>query len=259
MTKTQTALNTARASGNLTPEKYSPHEWISGETIAATALNNMEQGIISNNQAAINLADNALSLAEKIDDAQLNISAINDAMQEMDNELEQTCSAVVNLEQATISVTMADYGTQATAAYDHGAFSFTIPQGAPGEKGDAGPQGEPGKDGKDGRDGAAGPQGEPGPQGDTGPQGEPGQDGAPGKDGAPGEKGDAGAQGLSLRISTKKVQAEAENDLANLTPSADVLPIIVGDIVLDSTSTQLFSITTVTNDKYTVGAVVATL
>lgn len=253
MTKTQV---------NLTPAEYAPHEWISGETLAASVLNNIEQGIATNNQAASNVAEYVTNLATELDQVTQDLSATKQAVQELDDELEQTSNAVTNLEQATISVTMADYGTQATAHYAQGAFSFTIPQGAPGEKGETGAQGEPGKDGANGLDGAPGPQGEVGPQGPAGavgPQGEPGKDGAPGQDGAPGAKGDNGAQGLSLRISTVAVQAEAENDLANLTPGAEVLPVIVGDTVLDSTTTQLFSITAVTADKYTVGAVVATL
>lgn len=61
-------------------------------------------------------------------------------------------------------------GSEATAAYADGVFSFGIPTGPRGEPGEPGPRGETGAPGPRGE------PGEPGPRGETGPKGDPGDD-----------------------------------------------------------------------------------
>ena len=74
-------------------------------------------------------------------------------------------------------------GSQATANYSDGVFTFGIPQGAQGIQGETGPQGPKGDKGDKGDTGATGATGATGPQGPIGPQG------------PQGEKGDTGPQG----------------------------------------------------------------
>ena len=85
------------------------------------------------------------------------------------------------------------------------------------------------------------------PKGDKGDTGEQGPAGAAGKNGA------------SIRVSASAVTASSTNALTGLTPSNDVLPVAVGDIVLDATNKAVYAITAVDETNYTVGASLATL
>lgn len=102
------------------------------------------------------------------------IAALNDGVERAEDaaELLENCSA----EAETLPE-----GSQATASYSDGVFSFGIPTGATGatgakgDKGDKGNTGEQGPKGDTGATGPQGPQGETGPQGPQGPKGDPGE------------------------------------------------------------------------------------
>ena len=102
------------------------------------------------------------------------------------------------LRNASAVATTLPSGQQATASYSGGVFSFGIPTGLQGEKGDTGDVGPVGPKGDKGDTGPQGPIGETGAKGDkgdTGAQGPKGDTGATGPQGEQGPKGETGAQG----------------------------------------------------------------
>lgn len=219
-------------------EAYEAHEYTPGEVLSASVLNTTETGLAKTN------------------------------------------AAVRALEQPTIKVNTLEAGELASASYANGEFTFNVPKGDTGAQGEQGPQGIQGPKGDKGDTGDVGPQGpqgatgETGPQGpkgdkgdkgETGAQGEPGPKGDTGTAGAKGEKGDkgetgaAGKNGASVRVSATAVTASSQNPLTGLTPSNDVLPVAQGDLVLDLTTSAIYSITAVDGTNYTVGAAVGML
>ena len=152
----------------------------------------------------------------------------------MELGIQSVTDAVRNLESAEVKVNILDPGASASAEFNAGAkqYTFNLP------KGDTGSQGPKG---------ATGERGLQGPKGDKGDTGEQGPTGAAGKNGA------------SIRVSATAVTASSANALTGLTPSNDVLPVAVGDIVLDATNKALYAITQVDGANYTVGAALATL
>lgn len=80
-------------------------------------------------------------------------------------------------------------------------YSFTVTNGAPGEKGEKGDRGETGIQGP------VGPQGLQGPKGDQGEQGLPGEKGA---DGAPGKNGTDGQSAYALWLALGNTGSEAD-------------------------------------------------
>lgn len=137
--------------------------------------------------------------------------------------LAKTNAAVRALEQPTIKVNTLEAGEPASATYANGEFTFNVP------KGDTGAQGEQGPKGEKGDTGAQGPKGDTGATGPQGPKGDKGEQGEPGAQGEPGPKGDTGAAGAK------------------------------GDLVLDLTTSAIYSITAVDGTNYTVGAAVGNL
>lgn len=116
-------------------------------------------------------------------------------------------AAAALLTGASATATTLSPGSEATASYSEGVFTFGIPQGARGEtgatgatgpQGERGPQGIQGERGPTGATGATGATGPAGPQGERGERGETGATGATGPAGPQGEqgpKGDTGATG----------------------------------------------------------------
>lgn len=149
--------------------------------------------------------------------------------------LAKTNAAVRALEQPTIKVNTLEAGEPASATYANGEFTFNVP------KGDTGAQGEQGPKGDKGDKGETGAQGEPGPKGDTG------------------AAGAAGKNGVSVRASATAVTASSQNPLTGLQPSNSVIPVAIGDLVLDMTTSQMYVITAVDGTNYTVGAAVGNL
>ena len=216
-------------------EAYEAHEYTPGEVLSASVLNTTETGLAKTN------------------------------------------AAVRALEQPTIKVNTLEAGEPASATYANGEFTFNVPKGDTGAQGEQGPKGEKGDKGDTGAQGpkgdtgATGPQGPKGDKGETGAQGEPGPKGDAGAAGAKGEKGDkgetgakgatgaAGKNGASVRVSATAVTASSQNPLTGLTPSNDVLPVAQGDLVLDLTTSAIYSITAVDDTNYTVGAAVGNL
>lgn len=216
-------------------EAYEAHEFTTGEVLSASVLNTTEIGLAKTN------------------------------------------AAVRALEQPTIKVNTLEAGEPASATYANGEFTFNVPKGDTGAQGEQGPKGEKGDKGDTGAQGpkgdtgATGPQGPKGDKGETGAQGEPGPKGDAGAAGAKGEKGDkgetgakgatgaAGKNGASVRVSATAVTASSQNPLTGLTPSNDVLPVAQGDLVLDLTTSAIYSITAVDDTNYTVGAAVGNL
>ena len=93
------------------------------------------------------------------------------------------------LENASAEASTLPAGSDATASYSDGVFSFGIPKGDKGDTGATGPQGPQGIQGprgEQGPQGETGPQGATGPQGETGPQGPQGPAGQDGRDGTDG-------------------------------------------------------------------------
>lgn len=216
-------------------EAYEAHEYTTGEVLSASVLNTTETGLAKTN------------------------------------------AAVRALEQPTIKVNTLEAGEPASATYANGEFTFNVPKGDTGAQGEQGPKGEKGDTGAQGpkgdtgATGPQGPKGDKGDKGETGAQGEPGPKGDTGAAGAKGEKGDkgdagaegaagaAGKNGASVRVSATAVTASSQNPLTGLTPSNDVLPVAKGDLVLDLTTSAIYSITAVDDTTYTVGAAVGTL
>lgn len=216
-------------------EAYEAHEYTTGEVLSASVLNTTETGLAKTN------------------------------------------AAVRALEQPTIKVNTLEAGEPASATYANGEFTFNVPKGDTGAQGEQGPKGEKGDTGAQGpkgdtgATGPQGPKGDKGDKGETGAQGEPGPKGDTGAAGAKGEKGDkgdagakgaageAGKNGASVRVSATAVTASSQNPLTGLTPSNDVLPVAQGDLVLDLTTSAIYSITAVDGTNYTVGAAVGNL
>lgn len=201
-------------------EAYEAHEYTTGEVLSASVLNTTETGLAKTN------------------------------------------AAVRALEQPTIKVNTLEAGEPASATYANGEFTFNVP------KGDTGAQGEQGPKGEKGDTGAQGPKGDKGEKGETGAQGEPGPKGDTGAAGAKGEKGDkgdagaagaAGKNGVSIRASATAVTASSQNPLTGLQPSNSVIPVAIGDLVLDMTTSQMYVITAVDSTNYTVGVAVGNL
>ncbi len=144
------------------------------------------------------------------------------------------------LETASVVVNTVEAGTDASATYENGQWTFTIP------KGDKGAQGPQGAAGAPGRDGSAGP---------AGPAGQRGERGEAGAAGAAGPAGAAGKNGASFRIATAAVTASnADNLISNLKPDNATIPVAVGDTVLDKSNKKLYTVTAVKSDKWTSSA-----
>lgn len=170
--------------------------------------------------------------------------------------LAKTNAAVRALEQPTIKVNTLEAGEPASATYANGEFTFNVPKGDTGATGPQGPKGDKGEKGE------TGAQGEPGPKGDTGvagAKGEKGDKGDTGVQGAQGPAGATGARGPGWFSSPTAVTASAQNALTGLRPSNDVIPVAIGDQVIDLTTSQVFVITAVDDTNYTVGAAVGNL
>ena len=213
-------------------EAYEAHEYTTGEVLSASVLNTTETGLAKTN------------------------------------------AAVRALEQPTIKVNTLEAGEPASATYANGEFTFNVPKGDTGAQGEQGPKGEKGDTGAQGpkgdtgATGPQGPKGDKGEKGETGAQGEPGPKGDTGAAGAKGEKGDkgdagaagaAGKNGVSIRASATAVTASSQNPLTGLQPSNSVIPVAIGDLVLDMTTSQMYVITAVDSTNYTVGVAVGNL
>ena len=160
--------------------------------------------------------------------------------------------------------------------------------GKDGAKGDPGEPGEDGQDGTNGKDGAPGQRGskiefvaeapsetdgylegdmavnttdwkvyafESGSWAEKGTiKGADGAQGTTGADGEDGAPGAAGKQGASYRITTETFSAsKADCQASAVAPSADVLPIIVGDLIEDATG-AVWQVASVSDSTFTVGA-----
>lgn len=207
-------------------DAYEAHEYTTGEVLSAAVLNATEVGLAKTN------------------------------------------AAVRALEQPSIVVNTLEAGESASATYANGTLTLNVPkgdtgaQGEPGSQGIQGPKGdkgETGPQGPQGATGATGPQGPKGDTGDTGPQGEKGEQGDPGAQGEQGPAGATGARGPGWFSSPAAVTASAQNALTGLKPSNDVIPVAIGDQVIDLTTSQVFVITAVDDTNYTVGAAVGML
>lgn len=212
-----------------TTDAYEAHEYTTGEVLSASLLNTTETGLAKTN------------------------------------------AAVRALEQPTIQVNTLEAGEPASATYANGMFTFNVPKGdtgAQGEQGPKGDKGDTGAQGPKGDTGDVGPQGPQGAKGETGEQGPKGDKGDTGAQGPKGDKGETGEQGAtgaagkngaSIRVSATAVTASSQNALTGLTPANDVLPVAIGDLVLDLTTSSIYSITAVDDTNYTVGAAVGNL
>lgn len=124
------------------------------QTAAETA-----QGKAEDAQDAAEAAQEAAETAQgKAEDAQEAAEAAQEAAE----------AALAEFTQPTATATTLTAGSDATASYSNGVFSFGIPRGQRGAKGDTGergetgPQGAPGANGRDGADGRNGTDGEDG-------------------------------------------------------------------------------------------------
>ena len=206
-------------------EEYLLHKWTKGEVINEANLNNIEQG------------------------------------------LKKSTDAIRSLETAAVEVETLEAGEQATAQYDAASntWFFAVPkgdqgkQGAQGAKGDAGEQGLQGAQGPAGVAGPKGDMGDTGATGAAGPAGAAGPKGDKGEQGQKGEKGDTGARGNCFRVANAAVNAsQANNPIANLTPTNSDIPVAVNDLVID-TAKKIYKITAVSGSNFTASAVIATL
>ena len=62
---------------------YSPHTWVTGETVTAAKLNNMESGIADNDAAITNLQEGESDLQGAVEDLQDDIAELNEQMQNL--------------------------------------------------------------------------------------------------------------------------------------------------------------------------------
>lgn len=206
-------------------EEYLLHKWTKGEVINEANLNNIEQG------------------------------------------LKKSTDAIRSLETAAIEVETLEAGEQATAQYDAASntWYFAVPKGDQGKQGAQGAKGDTGERGLQGAQGpagVAGPKGDKGDKGDTGATGAAGAAGpagARGEQGQKGEKGETGARGNCFRVANAAVTAsQANNPIANLTPTNSDIPVAVNDLVLDNTK-KIYKITAVSGSNFTASALIATL
>lgn len=206
-------------------EEYLLHKWTKGEVINEANLNNIEQG------------------------------------------LKKSTDAIRSLETAAVEVETLEAGEQATAQYDAASntWFFAVPKGDQGKQGAQGAKGDTGERGLQGAQGpagVAGPKGDKGDKGDTGATGAAGPAGpagARGEQGQKGEKGDTGARGNCFRVANAAVTAsQANNPIANLTPSNSDIPVAVNDLVIDNTK-KIYKITAVSGSNFTASALIATL
>lgn len=97
-----------------------------------------------------------------------------DAQEAAEAAQEAAEAALAEFTSPTATATTLTAGSDATASYSNGVFSFGIPRGQKGAKGDTGergetgPQGAPGANGRDGADGRNGTDGQNGTDGEDG-------------------------------------------------------------------------------------------
>lgn len=173
------------------------------------------------------------------------------ALNNIEDGLARVTAAVQKLQSATIEVKTLEAGEEAQATYADGHFSFSVPKGDQGEPGVDGADGNDGAQGAQGPAGEAGPAGAKGEKGDKGDKGDRGEAGAQGAAGAKGDKGDAGQRGNCFRYVNAAITASSSNNpIAQLKPSNDVIPVAVGDLVMDNAN-KLFTITAVSGGNWT--------
>ena len=162
-----------------------------------------------------------------------------DKLNNTDNGVANAIAGVQALESATAEATALEAGQQPTANWDGEKWTFGIPAGAQGPKGDTGARGPKGDTGD------AGPAGEKGDKGDTGDQGPAGAN---------------GKNGSCFRVSaTALTDSQAGIAADALTPNNSTIPYAVGDIVMDGTTKKIFEITNVSEGTATIGAALVTL
>lgn len=129
-----------------------------------TAASNSE---LSASESALSASGSADTASENALDASNSADSAEASAQSASSDATRAETARAFLEGVSAEATTLSPGSQATASYDEGVFSFGIPQGLKGDTG------------------ATGPAGERGPQGIQGPKGEKG-------DSIKGDKGDKG-------------------------------------------------------------------
>lgn len=174
-----------------------------------------------------------------------------DKLNNTDNGVANAIAGVQALEAATAEATALESGEQPTATWDGSKWTFGIPAGAQGPKGDTGASG------------GQGPKGDTGTQGPKGDTGDTGPAGAKGDKGDQGDRGPAGANGKNgscFRVSATALTDNQSGIAADaLTPNNATIPYAVGDIVMDGTTKKIYAITNVSGGTATIGAALVTL
>ena len=250
-------------------ENYTKHDWQTGETITEALLDNMEAGI-----------ESAVKGVQSLEAAAESAPAISSVQVET---LEAGQAATATIEDGVLKL-----GIPKGEKGDQGEAGEPGQEGAPGADGEDGQDGDPGERGSkiefvtqapsdtEGRlegdmaintvdwkvfafkEGAwaeqgtiKGADGAKGADGKDGAKGDPGEPGADGEDGAPGA---AGKQGASYRISTETFStSKADCQASAVSPGAEILPIIVGDLIEDATG-AVWQVASVSNSTFAVGA-----
>lgn len=144
-----------------------------------TAASNSElsasESALSASGSADTASENALDASNSADSAEASAQSASQSAQSASASAQSASSDATRAETAraflegvSADATTLAPGSQATASYDEGVFSFGIPQGLKGDTGAQGPKGDKGDKGDTGATGATGDTGATGPQGPKG-------------------------------------------------------------------------------------------
>ena len=139
------------------------------------------------------------NLKTRIDDLDSRVTALEEAVNNLNNEVIPNLQRLVNALNNQVTVV-------SVVAGDNGTYTITFSDGTvatikDGKDGANGKDGKDGVDGKDGKDGVDGKDGKDGTNGKDGTDGKDGVDGKDGKDGVDGKDGKDGVDGTTPTVS----------------------------------------------------------
>lgn len=185
------------ASESASAASASAEQAIESATSAAASEASAANSMVAASSSELAAAESALSASGSADLANASAVAADESAesasasaQSASTDATRAETARAFLEGVSAEATTLSPGSQATASYDGGVFSFGIPQGAKGDTGERGPAGAQGPQGERGLQGERGIQGIQGIQGPKGDKGDTGATGATGPTGPQGPQGD---------------------------------------------------------------------
>ena len=141
---TQASASAAEASESATNALASENEASSSANSAALSANDAGASAESASQSAISASESADTASSAAQDAAQSANAASQSASSASTDATRAETARAFLEGVNAEATTLAPGSQATASYDDGVFSFGIPQGLKGDNGVQGPKGASG-------------------------------------------------------------------------------------------------------------------